>query len=242
MNTLSIRIGCAGWSIPKLYADFFPSKGSHLERYSQRFPVVEINSSFYKPHKSATYARWSNIVPDHFQFSVKVPKQISHVARLTDLSGLDAFLEGPMSLGNKLGPLLVQLPPKLAFDRAVSSGFFSALRSRFSGSVVCEPRHESWFQSEADRLLRTFHIARVAADPSPFPKGSEPGGWKGLFYYRLHGPPRKYYSKYSEDFLKDLARRLKADADSTQTWVIFDNTASGAATLNALTLLDLVKS
>lgn len=202
---------------------------------------MEINSSFYKFHKPSTYARWALEVPDHFQFSIKVPKQISHVAKLTDPSGLDVFLEAPTALGEKLGPLLVQLPPSLMFDGTVAKGFFSALRRRFSASVVCEPRHESWFQPEADQLMKTYHIARAAVDPSPTPQGSEPGGWNGVVYYRLHGSPQKYYSPYSDEFLKDLAGKLTVDSHATPMWVIFDNTASGAATLNALKLLEQVK-
>src|SRR5690349_12428290 len=70
----NVRVGCAGWSLPKEHADRFPAEGSHLERYAACFPAVEINSSFYKPHRPTTYARWAASVPPDFRFSVKVPK------------------------------------------------------------------------------------------------------------------------------------------------------------------------
>ena len=80
----SIRVGCAGWSIPREHADRFPEEGSHLARYAGRFPAVEINSSFYKPHRPATYARWAASVPADFRFSVKVPKLATHERRAND--------------------------------------------------------------------------------------------------------------------------------------------------------------
>ena len=109
----SIHVGCAGWSIPRQYAEHFPEWGTHLERYAQRFPAVEINSSFYRPHRPATYARWAASVPASFQFAVKVPREISHMRRLRDVADpLERFLSEVEALGTALGPVLVQLPPR----------------------------------------------------------------------------------------------------------------------------------
>ncbi len=232
-----IRIGCAGWSVPREHAGPFPAEGSHLERYAARFRAVEINTSFYRPHRPTTYERWAATVPADFRFAVKVPREITHRRRLegaTDL--LDPFLAEAGALGDKLGPLLVQLPPGLPFDAAVARSFFAALRRRFAGSLVCEPRHRSWFEPAVDRLLRRHRVARVAADPAVVPAAAEPGGWDRLLYYRLHGSPRMYYSSYPPDYLDALAGRL-ARAE-VPAWCIFDNTALGAATANALGLLE----
>jgi len=250
-----VRVGTAGWTIPKALADRFSSTGSHLERYAQRFGAVEINSSFYRSHQPSTYARWAASVPEGFQFAVKVPKEITHVRRLVltststplshdteeesgvSASPLDDFLAETSALGAKLGPWLVQLPPSLAFDTVTADAFFAALRERFAGNVACEPRHASWFTSEADALLNEYRIARVAADPALHPLAAQPGGWSGLVYYRLHGSPRTYYSAYALDFLDDLAKKLlRVAASGVPVWCIFDNTASGAATDNALSL------
>lgn len=232
-------VGCAGWTIPKKHAASFPDSGSHLERYAQRLPAVEINSSFYRPHRPATYARWASGVPDHFRFAVKMPREITHVRRLANSTELlGAFLSEVSLLGDNLGPLLVQLPPSLVFDPAVAPAFFAAFRERFGGNVVCEPRHPSWFGPEAEQVLKGFHIARVAADPSPVPAASIPGGWAGLVYYRLHGSPQMYYSAYSDGALETLAQNLRASAGAAQTWCIFDNTALGAAAVDALTVTE----
>ena len=240
MPSHDVQVGCAGWSIPRAHAGRFPAEGSHLARYARRFPAVEVNSSFYRPHRPSTYARWAAETPDDFVFSLKVPKEITHTRRLVDAGGLlDRFLDETAALGTKRGPLLVQLPPSLTFAAGTVGDFFSDLRGRYAGLVACEPRHASWFTPEADRLLADWRVARVAADPSPAPRASEPGGWGGLAYHRLHGSPRMYYSAYSEEYLADLASRL--DAAPAPTWCIFDNTASGAATADAFAVLDRLR-
>ena len=233
-----VYVGCAGWSVPKEHAAHFPADGSHLERYAGTFPAVEINTSFYRPHQPKTYDRWAASVPAGFRFAVKVPRVLTHERRLADPGeALEAFLAEAWSLGEKLGPLLVQLPPSLPYRPVVGRAFFQALRERFDGLVVCEPRHKSWFAPPAEGLLTEFRVARVAADPAVVPAAAEPGGWDGLGYYRLHGSPRMYYSAYPAEALAALAIRLARDVDERPTWCIFDNTAEGAATADALDVL-----
>ena len=133
----------------------------------------------------------------------------------------------------------MQLPPSLAFDAAVAAEFFAGLRARTAAMPACEPRHPSWFEPEADALLAEAGVVRVAADPARVPAAAEPGGWRGATYVRLHGSPRMYYSPYADDYLSALAERLRAgSAAGRESWCIFDNTAAGAATGNALDLLD----
>ena len=185
---MTLFIGTAGWSIPKPHAAEFPADGTHLQRYASRFSAVEINSSFYRSHKPATYARWAASVPAGFRFAVKVPRQITHVRKLVATTeAVDRFLSEVQALGDTLGPLLVQLPPSLGFQDALAGTFFDLVRTRFDGAVVCEPRHASWFTDAANALLERFRIARVAADPAPVPPAAQPGGWSGLVYRRLHG-------------------------------------------------------
>jgi uncharacterized protein YecE (DUF72 family) len=234
----SIHIGCAGWSIPKAYAGAFPREGSHLERYAQRLPAVEINSSFYRPHRPSTYARWAGCVPEDFRFSAKMPREITHSRRLlTGPEPLDRFLGEIAHLGKKLGPVLIQLPPSLGFDAKTARTFFSMLRQRFRGSVVCEPRHRSWFAEEPELLLASYAVARVCADPAVVPEAAAPGGWKGHVYFRLHGSPQIYASPYSSEQLRFLSHRIDLEARLNPVWCIFDNTIGGVATANALTLL-----
>ena len=237
-----VYVGTAGWTLPKEFAGDFPVEGSHLTRYAQKFCGVEINSSFYRPHRHATYARWSASVPEHFRFAVKIPREITHQRKLVDTdTPLERFLAEVAGLGANLGPLLVQLPPSLAYETPLAQTFFACLRAHFMGSVVCEARHAGWFSGEAERVLAAFHIARVAADPAPVPEAAHPGGWPGLVYYRLHGSPRMYYSAYADDFLTTLAQTLQQTRQSMPAWCIFDNTALGAATGDALTIANRLK-
>jgi uncharacterized protein YecE (DUF72 family) len=234
-----LGVGCAGWSIPKQYADRFPAHGTHLERYSQRLPVVEIDSSFRRSHRPSTYARWAASVPDSFRFAVKMPKEITHTRRLADATDvLRQFLAEIQGLGLKLSPLLIQLPPSLTFDARATEHFFATLRKHYTGCVVCEPRHQTWFAREAEKLLRTVQVARAAVDPAITPGAAGPGGWNGLAYYRLHGSPRTYYSSYDDSHLDRLAKELIGSASARPTWCIFDNTALGAATANALGVME----
>jgi uncharacterized protein YecE (DUF72 family) len=230
-----IRVGTAGWTIPRRVAEAFPAEGAGLQRYTARFNCAEINSTFYRPHRPATYERWAASTPPDFRFAVKAPKAATHQARLRDCAEVMArFLAEVAALGDKLGPVLVQLPPSLAWDPAVAPSFFADLRARHTGAVVCEPRHPSWFTPEPEGMLTALQVARVAADPARVPEAARPGGWPGLAYWRLHGSPRLYYSAYEPPWLDALARDLAAAANDA--WCIFDNTVSGAAAANALEL------
>lgn len=233
------RVGCAGWAIPKAHKPEFPPDGSHLQRYAARFPAVEINSSFYQPHRPATWSRWAESVPDDFRFSAKVPKSITHKQRLSNAAAsLDTFLSEATCLGPKLGCLLVQLPPSLVYDAPTVESFFEDFRSRYHGAVVLEPRHASWFTPDVAARLHAHRIGRVAADPAVVPEAAEPAGWPDIVYVRLHGSPEIYYSNYDEPYLDHLAARLRDYATrAREVWCIFDNTARFAATPNALSLL-----
>lgn len=241
-ETGEFYVGCAGWAIPRAYKEWFPAEGSGLQRYATRCNAVEIDSTFYRSPKPETFEKWAASVPEGFRFAVKFSKSITHAGRLQDTSTLDDFLTRIGHLGGKLGPLLIQLPPSLAFEHEIAAGFFKALRAQFAGPVVCEPRHVSWFSGAVDGVLASFEIARVAADPSPVPQGREPAGWLGLVYFRLHGSPRRYYSSYSSADVEDLVNQLKARAETSPVWCIFDNTASSAALGNALDLLSRIRN
>ncbi|MER8438624.1 DUF72 domain-containing protein [Mesorhizobium sp. M1312] len=229
-------IGTAGWSIPSRYKDLFPDSGSHLERYGDRLGAVEINSSFYKPHRRETYERWAGSVPQDFRFCVKVPKAVTHERRLADCGDLvETFRQQAGGLGHKLAALLVQLPPSLPFDPHVANDFFDLLRKQTDVKLACEPRHASWFEPDADALLTGFRVARVAADPARVPAAGTPSGWPGLVYFRLHGAPRIYYSDYDTESLIEIRQRLDAaSATGAEVWCIFDNTVKGHALGNAL--------
>lgn len=236
-------IGTAGWSIPPKEVEHFPGEGSALERYASRFAGLEINSSFHRSHREPTWRRWAESVPEGFAFSVKMPKTISHQRKLLDCEELlEAFLEEVRPLGNKLQILLLQLPPKLAFDAWVAEPFLRRVKSQTTVQLVCEPRHASWFDDEADGLLQDLQVARVAADPAVVPEAAVPGGWRGLSYWRLHGSPVMYRSAYLGPRLEDYAGRIGREVEEGRTvWCMFDNTASSAATGDAIALMEMLR-
>lgn len=223
-------IATAAWSIPKKVADRFAQEGSGLSRYASVFDGVEINSTFYLRHKASTFAQWAESVPDSFRFAVKIPKEISHTRAMKDIAEpFDTFLEDIAPLGEKRGPLLCQLPPSLAFDPDTLDSAFKAMRHADDGPIVIEVRHKSWASAEALDLLKNFAIDRVLADPAqvwPVEDFGTPPK-----YVRLHGKPKIYYSSYTDEEIRSFSKLLAPDS-----WCVFDNTASGAAIENALTM------
>lgn len=231
-------VGTAGWSIGAA-SDAFGAGESALARYATRFRGVEINSSFHRPHRPRTWTRWAESVPADFRFAVKLPKTITHQLRLAGCTELvDRFLDETQGLGPKLAVLLVQLPPKFAFDAGLAEAFLADLAARTAARIACEPRHPSWFEDKAGDLLARLGVARVAADPPVTPAAALPGGWRGLAYWRLHGTPRLYHSAYGPERLDTYAGQLRAELEAGhETWCMFDNTASSAAIGDALAML-----
>jgi len=238
---MSVLIGTAGWSIPRDIAHRFPTNGSALERYAAILPVAEINSSFHRSHRIATWERWRDSVPEDFRFSVKLPKQVTHERKLIDCeSDVELFLSDVETLGEKLAVLLVQLPPKLMFNATVTQRFFAALSKRTKVAIACEPRHLSWFGEEAGTLLAQLGVARVGSDPAICDAAAIPGGWVELSYWRLHGSPIVYRSSYLDRIDAYAAKLSREVSKRRDVWCIFDNTASSAGASDALALQDLL--
>ena len=236
------RIGCAGWSISSQAAAPFPADGSHLQRYAQVLNAVEINSSFYRPHQPQTYLRWADSTPDDFRFAVKLPRAITHEQRLAHADApLDRFAGEAGALGDKLGCVLVQLPPSLRLDAVLADDFFVRLKARFGCMLACEARHPSWFGDEATALLKQHGMTRVIADPPAGQPGPHVPTTEAV-YVRLHGSPKIYVSLYEEQRLRDVAVTLAGRAAGAPAWCIFDNTMSGLQTEQALRLRALLNA
>lgn len=237
-----VRIGTAGWALPPAVQKQFPPGDSHLQRYARTFNACEINASFHRLPRAGTWERWGRTVPADFLFSAKLPKAITHERRLVQCEAeLAAFFESSAPMAERLGCVLVQLPPSLAFDESVTGGFLAALQRHRPRAIALEPRHASWFTDEVDAWLAQRRVARVLADPVLHAGGERPGGWAGLAYLRLHGSPRTYYSSYNEAWLARLAARIAIARDAGQdVWCMFDNTAGQAAAGNAMVLRRLL--
>ena len=237
-------VGTAGWQVGGTTREHFTATGSHLEQYASTFNAAEINSCFYRPHRRSTYERWAASVPEAFRFSAKVPKLVTHDLRLVGVkAALEQFIGEVAGLGDRLGVLLVQLPPSFELELRGARAFFRRLTDLSPAAVVCEPRHTTWFTEAADRLFQSCNISRVGADPARVPEAALPRAFGGVLYTRLHGSPRMYYSSYTSEFLQYTAAQLDRETRSRlPTWCIFDNTAYGVATHNAVALRDLIRT
>ena len=240
----SIRIGLAGWSeAASRHGKLLPAAvegATGLQRYAGAFGFVEINSSFYRQVRPDTYEKWAGEVPEGFCFSVKMHRLITHYTRLKNTDLLGDFFASVAGLGAKLAVVLVQLPPTLVFDAEVADRFWSALRKLYRGCAVCEPRHASWQEPAALKLLGQHGIGPVLTE-IPAAKEDPLRGAKreSPLYVRLHGTPRKYFSSYGDQDLARLAEFLADHADRRR-YVVFDNTAGPAGVRNALYLKRLV--
>jgi uncharacterized protein YecE (DUF72 family) len=244
MAVFPVYVGTAGWQIPPSFADLFPAAAlSHLERYAARFPAVEINSSFYRDHLPKTYARWAATVPEGFRFSVKLSREITHDLALEASAEILRSKLGPITeLGKKLGALLVQLPPSLAFSEKKAAKFFRALRKTYGGPAAIEPRHPSWASRPARSVFREFGITQALVDPERCPTDdfqARTGG--GFYYFRLHGSPAVYRSAYPPKLLTELAATLDRAKRCLPGWCIFDNTTFGYAARDALSVREALR-
>lgn len=230
----ALHIGTAGWQLSK---DLSARRdGSALERYAEHLNAVEINSTHYKHHMERTFQRWAASVPRDFRFAVKMHRDITHGQRLTQVGPVQEFLKEVIALGDRLGPVLVQLPPSLAWSDTCGD-VLEAMREVYDGTVVLEPRHPSWSSGPVLRRLQQAHISVVAADPPLIIPTLKPLGDPAMCYFRLHGNPRVYWSPYEEAALRKVAIQVEELLKlRRRVWVVFDNTASGQAAPNALRL------
>jgi len=223
-------IATAAWSIPRSVAAAFPEEGSGLARYASVFNGVEVNSTFYRRRKTSTFERWAGTTPEGFRFAVKIPREITHQHAMKSIRRpFEVFLRDISALGEKRGPLLCQLPPSLRFDLESFEAAFDTMRTLDQGPIVIEVRHKSWASEHAIALLQRYSIDRVLADPALVWPASD--FRERPRYIRLHGKPKVYYSSYSDAEISAFSKLLGPDS-----WCVFDNTASGAAIENALTM------
>jgi uncharacterized protein YecE (DUF72 family) len=268
MRLGTVYVGISGWTYPGWRGDFYPAGLPHrreLEYVGERLSTVEINGSFYSLQRPDSYRRWRGEVPRGFVFAVKGGRFITHLKRLRDVETplANFFASGVLALGPTLGPVLWQLPERLAFDEAVVGEFLALLprttsaaaelASRHDDKVpddralttaesdaplrhALEFRHPSFVSDAAYALLRRHDVATVVADSA--------GRWPRVFevtsdlvYVRLHGDRELYASGYSAAVLDEWADRCRGwMADGRDVHVYFDNDAKGHAPHDAVAL------
>src|SRR4051794_30484910 len=233
-----VLIGCSGWQYKDwrgvLYPDRCPQR-RWLEVYSQSFPTVEVNSSFYRLPKRDAVARWTQQVPSGFVFTVKVSRYITHIKRLTDVAdGMRIFGERiePIAERGCLGPLLWQLPPNFKRDDERLAGALAALPP---GRHAFEFRHESWFAPEVYELLRAHGAALVIGHDArrPFQTLELTADFT---FVRFHAGEYGGNGNYAEFELEAWARLVEGWRERVDVYAYFNNDWEGYAIDNALWL------
>ncbi|WP_199906909.1 DUF72 domain-containing protein [Aeromicrobium chenweiae] len=265
----TVRIGISGWTYPPWRGVFYPPglrQKDELEHVAERLSSVEINGSFYSLQRPDSYRGWRERTPEGFVFAVKGGRFITHMKKLGDVEQplANFFASGPLALGDKLGPVLWQLPPNLGFDPARLAHFFDLLPRTTTAAAQLAAQHDervagrSWTETDADRevrhalevrhdsylspafldLLREHGIAVVVADTA--------GRWPLLkevttdfAYVRLHGDTELYTSGYGPDALDEWAALMRGWAEAgTDVYAYFDNDVKVRAPFDALALAE----
>jgi uncharacterized protein YecE (DUF72 family) len=265
-----IRIGLSGWRYAGWRGNFYPKglvQRKELAYAAERFSTIEVNGSFYSLQRPASYASWRDDTPDDFVFALKGGRFITHMKRLRDVDEALAnfFASGPLALGDKLGPVLWQLPARTRFDADVLDAFLSRL-PRTSGEAAdlarhhdaklpadralttaltqvrlrhaIEPRDLSFGDPAAIDLLRRHDVGLVVSDAGDkWPRFEEVTS--DLVYVRLHGAEELYTSGYGPQALDEWTARISSWAgQGLDVLVYFDNDAKVHAPYDALALMD----
>lgn len=237
-----IRIGTSGWHYKSWKAVFYPAKlgtGQMLEYYSKYFTSAEVNNSFYKLPEASVFENWYRTTPDDFLFSVKMSRYLTHMKKLKDpKSSMDLFFSRAAALKEKLGPVLVQLPPNWRCNLTRLQDFLEVLPRKQKFTI--EFRDTSWITPETLRLLKKHHVAFCIYDLGGYLSPLEvTAPW---VYVRLHGPQLKYQGNYPGHDLKAWAERLQDWLrQGLDTYLYFDNDQKGAAIQDAIVLTEILE-
>lgn len=159
-------VGTSGYNYPEWKGTFYPrdlAVSKMLPYYAERFPTVEVNYTFYRMPTAKIVEAWAAVTPGAFQFALKAPRRITHIARLRDCDpALEVFFDAASALGRQLGPVLFQLAPTHKKDFASLEAFTRALPHR--ARAAFEFRHASWFDGDVLELLRSRNLALCVAD------------------------------------------------------------------------------
>ena len=256
-------IGTSGLVLPVSTKAAFPAAfrdQPRLAYYAALFNSLEVNSSFYRTPMAATFEKWASIVPDHFQFTVKLSRDITHAKDFAyDPKGIDVFIKAANHIGAKKGCLLIQFPPGLRRNETTILQLQELLHQVWESDPehawkwAVEFRHPSWYHDVVYRLLdkcgaslvlHDMPASAIAVPPSVFaalPSAiSGPTSNPGFIYIRFHGPLGDYRGGYSPEILQSYATSIRAwQAQGKDIYVYFNNTI-GDAVANALSLMEMV--
>jgi uncharacterized protein YecE (DUF72 family) len=234
---VTVYVGTSGWQYRHWRGPFYRAglaQARWLEHYAENFATVESNNAFYRLPERTTFEAWARRTPEHFVWAVKMSRYLTHIRRLRDPEEpVNRFLERATGLGDKLGPVLLQLPPTLKVDLGVLAATLELLAPR--AKVAVEFRHSSWFSAKIRGLLEDHGAALCLAD-----RGSQPVSplWRTAAwgYVRLHAGAASPHPCYGTHALESWAGRI-ADAwgREADVFVFFNNDGRACALRDART-------
>lgn len=245
LNNMQWYIGTSGWSYNDWKGRFYPNKMSdpvkRLDHYTQTFNTTEVNSTFYNSPNVKTIEQWAQTVPEGFRFVVKLNRYFTHMKRLKsdEAAGrkYESFRHIPETLGNLLGPVLVQLPGKMQKNTERLEQWLDFMPPL---SYAFEFRHSSWFDHEVYKVLQKYNAALVYSHNRDFP--TDLRCTADFMYLRFHGPEKPYYSKYSEEQLAGEIEKINLFLDECrEIYVFFNNTHKAYAADNAKQWREMAK-
>lgn len=246
MHQPSINIGTSGWSYNHWKEIFYPKtvrQKDWLDYYASLFKCVEINGSFYRLPTIEIVQLWNDKVPDDFIFCPKMSRFLTHMKKLRNPEEpLQRFFSVFEPLRKKMGPVLVQLPPQLKFNKEVAEHFYYEWKTKYNAyEMVLEIRDNSWLCAESVDLLNKNNIGLVISQSGYLFPYSEMITATNI-YVRFHGPKELYASSYSTQMLEEFAAKFLAwKADGHVIWAFFNNDIYGYAVEDAQRLQSIIK-
>lgn len=233
-------IGCSSFYNTKWKNIFYPdglSQSKWFEFYCENFNTYELNATFYRFPTLKNLQTWYDRSPEHFLFSVKAPKQITHLKKFIDcLSEInDLYSICKEGFKDKLGCILFQLPPSIHYNPEILDLIISSLNPDFKN--VIEFRHESWWSQKVYDRLSENKIIFCSVNHPTLPATIIAN--TAIVYVRLYGSPKMFYSNYSHDDLKILHQNIMEESKIKEVYIYFNNTASAAGVMNAMELTQL---
>jgi uncharacterized protein YecE (DUF72 family) len=242
----NIHIGTSGWSYKHWKGIFYPHKLKATEWirfYSEHFQCTEINGSFYKLPTEETVIEWTKKVPGNFLFCPKMSRFLTHMKKLNEPEEpLQRFFGIFEPMKKMMGPVLLQLPGILKFNYDKAEHLYSLMKKRYKkNEFVMEVRHDSWLQEKSLTLMTKYDIGLVISQSGDRFPYSEMITAKNI-YLRFHGPDDLYASSYSDEMLKDFAKKFKRwEKQGHVIWAFFNNDIHGYAIEDAKRLLEMLK-
>lgn len=239
---MPLHVGTSGFDYPEWVGRIYPRRlpaGERLAFYATLFPAVELNATFYRLPTRKQSERWAAQVPADFRFAVKASRYLTHVLRLHQpVEAVERMLDRVEPLGDRLGPVLIQLPPDLPVDAEALdetlAAFDTSAPAGLRVRVALEPRHDSWFVPEVEAILRAHGAALCRADR----RGERSPEWHtaDFRYIRMHEGLAAPAGCYDSADLAGLASRLASEGrGTTADWVFFNNDGHACAPANART-------